>query len=155
MRRGSLTVGSARRSGSRSIVRLAVIIFLTSHLSLLTCGCSDSRTELERAQEGAMVAAEVYYRLLADDRCEDFLKGKAGADSLPGSYREQLVACYRQFVDQQQRAHQGIRSVQATKAVMDSTARLMQVFMLFSYGDSTREEVVVPMLFSGGQWLMK
>jgi hypothetical protein len=31
----------------------------------------------------------------------------------------------------------------------------MQVFLLLSYGDSTREEIVVPMVTQRGAWMMK
>ena len=127
----------------------------TSHFSLLTSSCSDSRSDLERAQEGAMVAAQVYYRQLAEGRCDQFLAAKMGADSLPQGYREQLVACYKQFVAQQKRAHKGIADVTATRAEMDSAANEMQVFLMLNYGDSTREEIVVPMVAHRGSWLMK
>ena len=102
-----------------------------------------------------MVAAQLYYQRLASGHCEDFLDGKAGADSLPQGYREQLTACYKQFVAQQDRAHQGIADVRATRAEMDSAASVMQVFLMLSYGDSTREEIVVPMVAHKGSWLMK
>ena len=134
---------------------LTALLLLTSHFSLLTSSCSDSRSDLERAQEGAMVAAQVYYRQLAEGRCDQFLAAKMGADSLPQGYREQLVACYKQFVAQQRRAHKGIADVTATRAEMDSAANEMQVFLMLNYGDSTREEIVVPMVARRGAWLMK
>ncbi len=102
-----------------------------------------------------MVAAQVYYRQLAEGRCDQFLAAKMGADSLPQGYREQLVACYKQFVAQQKRAHKGIADVTATRAEMDSAANEMQVFLMLNYGDSTREEIVVPMVAHRGSWLMK
>ena len=102
-----------------------------------------------------MVAAEVYWQQLAEGHCEQFLSGKAGADSLVADYREQLIACYKQFVAQQKRAHQGIDEVRATHAEPDSAAGLMQVFLILNYADSTREEIVVPMVHRRGAWLMK
>ena len=128
---------------------------ISASFSFLISACTDSRTDLERAQEGAMVAAQVYYRQLAEGHCEQFLNGKVDADSLPESYRRQLVACYRQFVAQQQRKHQGIADVSATRAEMDSAANQMQVFLMLSYGDSTREEIVVPMQHRRGAWMLK
>ncbi len=102
-----------------------------------------------------MTAAQVYYQRLADGHCVNFLDGKAGAESLPQGYREQLMACYKQFVAQQERARGGIDDVRATRAEMDSAASVMQVFLMLSYGDSTREEIVVPMVAYHGAWLMK
>ena len=65
------------------------------------------------------------------------------------------MACYRQFVAQQERAHDGIADVTATRAEMDSVANVMQVFLQLCFGDSTSEEIVVPMLRHGNAWLMK
>ena len=113
-------------------------------------GCSKATPE-----ELASLAAEGYYRHLTAGEYEQFLQGKAGADSLPESYREQLLTGYKQFMAQQQTAHQGIRSVQSTNARMDSTLQLMQVFLLLEYGDSTQEEVVVPMVEHDGCWRMR
>lgn len=125
-----------------SLVLLAVLVFLV--------GCGKASPE-----ELASLAAEGYYRHLTAGEYEQFLQGKAGADSLPEDYREQLLTGYKQFMAQQQKSHQGIRSVQTTNARMDSTLQLMQVFLLLEYGDSTQEEIVVPMVEHDGRWRMK
>ena len=113
-------------------------------------GCAKATPE-----ELASLAAEGYYRHLVAGEYELFLQGKAGADSLPEDYREQLLAGYKQFMAQQQAAHQGIRGIQTTNAHPDSTLQLMQVFLLLEYGDSTQEEIVVPMVEHDGRWRMK
>ena len=125
-----------------SLVLLAVLVFLV--------GCGKASPE-----ELASLAAEGYYHHLTAGEYEQFLQGKAGADSLPEDYREQLLTGYKQFMAQQQKSHQGIRSVQTTNARMDSTLQLMQVFLLLEYGDSTQEEIVVPMVEHDGRWRMK
>lgn len=125
-----------------SLVLLTVLVFLV--------GCGKASPE-----ELASLAAEGYYRHLTAGEYEQFLQGKAGADSLPEDYREQLLTGYKQFMAQQQKSHQGIRSVQTTNARMDSTLQLMQVFLLLEYGDSTQEEIVVPMVEHDGRWRMK
>lgn len=125
-----------------SLVLLAVLVFLV--------GCGKASPE-----ELASLAAEGYYRHLTAGEYEQFLQGKAGADSLPEDYREQLLTGYKQFMAGQQKTHQGIRSVQTTNARMDSTLQLMQVFLLLEYGDSTQEEIVVPMVEHDGRWRMK
>ena len=113
-------------------------------------GCeSPSREQL------ASLAAEGYYRHLTMGEYERFLEGKAGADSLPADYREQLLVGYKQFLEQQRTTHHGIRGVQTTNARMDSTLQLMQVFLLLEYGDSTQEEIVVPMVECNGRWRMR
>ena len=126
-----------------ALVLLAVLVFLAA-------ACSKPTKE-----ELASLAAEGYYRHLTAGEYEQFLEGKAGADSLPEDYREQLLVGYKQFMAQQQKSHQGIRGVQTTNVCMDSTLQLVQVFLLLDYGDSTQEEIVVPMVERDGRWRMK
>lgn len=145
-------------SGAKKMGRLsrrAVAVFLGSHIVLLALSCSGGTTDVERAQEGARAAAEAYYNLLLNGDYRQFLNGRAGADSIPESYSEQLMAGYRQFMAEQQQEHLGISSLQATRAEMDTTLQVMQVFLQLCYGDSTQEEIVVPMVSYKGVWMMK
>ena len=139
-----------RRKALRPL-RVMGLIGLMGLMGLMgVMGCSKATPE-----ELASLAAEGYYRHLAAGECEQFLEGRVGADSLPEGYREQLVAGCRQFVVQQQRDHRGIRSVAASNALMDTISRQMNVFLILEYGDSTQEEIVVPMVEHDGRWRMK
>ena len=113
-------------------------------------GCSEKSREQQ-----AMEAAQGYYEALLQGNYEAFLEGRIHTDSIPDSFREQLLTGYKQFVRQQQEAHQGIESFQSTRVVEDSLLQVMQVFMIVSYSDSTNEEIVVPMVEHDGKWLMK
>ena len=124
-------------------------------LLLLLFSCGDGRTELEKAQEGAMVAAETYYGFLLNGSYEQFLQGREGMAGIPDSFREQLLTTYKQFMAQQAKAHGGIRSVKSSRAVPDSSLNVMQVFLLLNYQDASTEEIVVPMVQDGDQWLMR
>ena len=113
--------------------------------------CSNSPTPEELASE----AAKNYYRQLAAGQYEQFLDGRAGADSLHSDYREQLLVAYKQFVAQQQATHRGIREVRIMNARADSLQGCTNVFLVLCFGDSTNEEIVVPMVERGQRWLMK
>jgi hypothetical protein len=130
------------------LIGLMGLMGLIGIMGLMGCGKATP-------EELASLAAEGYYRHLAAGECEQFLEGRAGVDSLPDGYREQLVAGCRQFVAQQQRDHRGIRSVAASNALMDTVSRQMNVFLILEYGDSTQEEIVVPMVEHNGRWRMK
>ena len=117
-------------------------------LTLMGCGGATP-------EELASLAAEGYYRHLAAGEYEKFLEGRVGADSLPEDYREQLITGYKQFMAQQQTSHQGIGAIETTNALMDTTMQQMQVFLLLHYGDSTEEEIVVPMVEVKGRRQMK
>ena len=119
---------------------------------LLLAACSKSSPE-QRAAE----AAQAYYQQLVDGYPEGFLEGKAGVDSLPADYCDQLVAVYKQYIDELQQKHQGLHAVRIADNVArrDTLQHLMYTFLLLSYGDSTQEEITVPMVEVGGEWKMK
>jgi len=129
-------------------VRLAGVLGLISVMGLI--GCSELTPE-----EQASLAAKGFYRHLVSGQYELFLEGKAGADSLPDDYRKQLLTGYDQFVAQQERAHQGIREISVSSAKTDTLEGYTSVMLLLCYGDSTTEEIVVPMVENGGRWRMK
>jgi hypothetical protein len=76
-------------------------------------------------------------------------------DSLPDDYRSQLIEGYKQFIAQQQSARNGITEVRVSRAYTDSLADYTSVLLMLCYGDSTTEEVVVPMVECQGRWMMK
>ncbi|MBR1687285.1 MAG: hypothetical protein IJ710_02000 [Prevotella sp.] len=112
-------------------------------------------TAAPTAEEQAAEAARTYYGHLADGRYADYLSGVSGADSLPEAYREQLLVGAKQFRAQQQAAHRGIREVRVATARRDSALGVMNAFLVLCFGDSTSEEVCVPMVERDGRWLMR
>ena len=119
-------------------------------LLLLLCACSGPT-----AEEMASLAAKGYYEHLISGEYEYFLAGKAGADSFPKSYREQLVIGYKQFMVQQEKLHHGIHEIRIVGAKADTLLQCINVFLVFCFGDSTNEQVSVPMVEYNGAWRMK
>ena len=138
---------SPRPPRPNSPTRLIALFALTLLLS-----CSSSLSP----EQQAALAAEGYYRHLLAGEYEQFLQGRVGTDSLPGAYREQLLTGYLQFMAQQQDKHGGITAVSVSSVRTDSLDAYTSVFLLLCYGDSTQEEIVVPMVDAGdGRWRMK
>ena len=106
-------------------------------------------------EELASLAAKGYYQHLIDGDYDHFLEGRVMADSLPDDYRSQLIDGYAQFLAQQQKARGGINEVRISRAFTDSTQQYTSVLLMLCYGDSTTEEVVVPMVEHNGRWMMK
>ena len=115
----------------------------------IVAACSNPTKE-----ELASLAAKGYYQHLIDGDYDHFLEGREFADSLPADYRSQLIDGYSQFMAQQQ-ARGGIREVRISRAFTDSTQQYTSVLLMLCYGDSTTEEVVVPMVERDGRWMMK
>ncbi|MBR5697288.1 MAG: hypothetical protein IKX44_01520 [Prevotella sp.] len=103
----------------------------------------------------AAQAAKQYYDYLLKGKYEAFVDGKYRADSIPGSYRDQLIMNMKMFVGQQEREHRGIKETRVVNAEADTARHEANVFLVFCYGDSTVEEVLVPMVESKGIWYLR
>ena len=107
--------------------------------------------------------ARWYYSCLVDGNATGFLEGKAGVGSQPDAYREQLQKAVAQYQADVESRHGGLREVRIAdshytdggEALCDTTLGLTYAFLILCYGDSTQEEVTVPMVSVDGRWLMK
>jgi hypothetical protein len=129
----------------RRLVYLVLLVFLVQWAA-----CSSPTKE-----ELASLAAKGYYQHLIEGDFDHFLEGRVMADSLPDDYRSQLIDGYSQFLAQQVKARGGINEVRISRAYTDSTQQYTSVLLMLCYGDSTSEEVVVPMVERNGRWMMK
>ena len=128
--------------------KLVYLVLLVSLAQWAACS-SPTREEL------ASLAAKGYYQHLIEGDFDHFLEGRVMADSLPDDYRSQLIDGYSQFLAQQVKARGGINEVRISRAFTDSTQQYTSVLLMLCYGDSTTEEVVVPMVDHDGRWMMK
>ena len=139
----------------------AVIIILNSQFLILNylTSCSSAPT----AEEMASLAAKGYYRHLVAGEVEQYIEGRADADStMPADYREELLTAYKQFVARMNREHAGVRDVRIMNAKADTLTAIdgtklpyVNVFLVVCFGDSTNEEIVVSMVSRDGKWRMK
>ena len=96
-------------------------------------------------------AVKHYSRLIKGDY-KGFVSGYADAEALPDDYRSQLVDATAQFMagDEMHR----LTSVEALgdSIAPDSTA---YVTLLLHFGDSTQEQIQMPLILKEGRWKMK
>ena len=124
-------------------------------LVLLACLVLGAACSSPSKEELASLAAKGYYQHLIEGDYNHFLEGRELADSLPDDYRSQLIDGYSQFLAQQVKARGGINEVRISRAYTDSTLQYTSVLLMLCYGDSTSEEVIVPMVEHNGRWMMK
>ena len=127
-------------------------LFFPLLLLLVLClwaGCNQPTPE-----EQAGKAAKEYYNCLVSGDYEAFLRGRAGSDSLPADYRQQLLQVYEHYIRKQEKAHGGIAYVSLSNAKDDTLQHVTQAFLLLTFCDSVREEIVVPMIERDGRWYM-
>ena len=124
---------------------------IASFLILVLWGCSHPSSE-----ELASLAAKGYYDHLVSGEYESFFEGMDQSEMMNEvHYRSQLIDNYRQFMAEQYSAHGGIREVRIVRASTDSIQKFTNVFLMLCFGDSTNEEIVVPMVERNGSWRMK
>ncbi len=108
-----------------------------------------------QAADVAARTAKIYYDSLLAGGYELWVDAQYRPDSIPRSYREQLIAGAKMFVGEQEKAHKGIKEVRVNGATADTAKHVADVYLLFVYGDSTREQVLVPMVESKGVWYLR
>ena len=107
-------------------------------------------------EELASLAAKGYYDHLIHGEYEQFYEGMdQRALSDEPAYRSQMLDNLRQFMARQEREHRGVLEVRVSNATTDTVQQFTNVFLVLCFGDSTNEEVVVPMVERNGAWRMK
>lgn len=120
-------------------------------VAMVTLACTSSLDE----GEVAVRAAKEYYGYLLQGDVASFVDGHYRPDSIPDTYREQLITNTKMYVNQQNEEHRGIKDIRIVDAKTDMQKHAANVFLVLSYGDSTSEEIVVPMVESGGVWYLR
>lgn len=116
--------------------------------------CSACTTQ-PATEEVVAACAREYYDQLVKGNYEAFVDGTFREDSIPPSYREQLIANAKMFMAQQKAEHQGIHAIETNGAKVDMAHHVANVFLTLTYADSTREEIVVPMVCHDKVWYMR
>lgn len=103
----------------------------------------------------AGIAAKGYYDLLLEGKYNDFVAGYNQPNRISKGYHEQLLLNARMFMEQQQEEHKGLAGIHVLHAKADTARYVADVFLQMVYGDSTKEQVVVPMVLVHGDWKMR
>ncbi len=129
--------------------RLIIVTCCFVVAAIISCS-RDKKTDFAAAN-----AAKEYYDMLVLGEYNQFVKGMHIPEQIPESYRNQLVDNAKMFVEELQKEHNGIQEIRVVNCVNDSTLTNANAFLMLSFGDSTIEEIVVPMVKSNKKWYMK
>lgn len=122
-------------------------------MMLAVSSCSNAKPQ--DPNELAVRAAKVYYDYLIAGNFEAYVDGFYRPDSIPGSYREQLIVNAKQYIGQIKDDHSGLAAVQSVRAKTDTAHHVGRAFLMLCFADSTKEEIVVPMVLHEGNWYLK
>lgn len=118
-----------------------ILFFLLSVMSLFSC-----KEKTPDPGYYAGIAAKGYYDMLLEGRYDEFVEGQNMPHRIPEGYRQQLVLNAKMFVEQQKNEHRGMKAFQILDAKADTVHHLADVYLSVTYGDSTKEQIVVPMV---------
>lgn len=118
-----------------------------------------------KQEDIALQAAKVYYEQLLQGDYNAFVEGSLQGDTIPSNYKSQLLLNAQMYIEQQNELHKGIKAIEPLRAICDTTHVTIEnkdsmivtanAFLAISYADSTREEIVVPMINKNSIWYLK
>lgn len=111
----------------------------------VSCG-SGEKSEVSRA-------AETYYQYLIEGQYEQYVGSIAYSDSMTETYRNQMVDLVAQYAAREKELRGGLSSVRAMGDTVSGD--VANVFLEVVFGDSTREEIALPMVKCGEVWKMQ
>lgn len=130
--------------------KLRTLAYLASLVGLVAACGGATKEEL------ASLAAKGYYDHLIHGEYDQFYEGMDQRElTNVADYRSQMLDNLRQFMAHQEKEHHGILEVRVSNATTDTVQQFTNVFLVLCFGDSTNEEIVVPMVERNGSWRMK
>lgn len=133
-------------------VKLKMIMLLMFGAAIVSaCSSEASKTN----DDAAALAAKCYYDSLSNGGYEYFTDMFHREERIPKSYREQLMANTKMFLYNINKEHNGISEIRVIRCKNDSIAPTAEAYLLLCFNDSTKEEIVVPMVKYKDKWLMR
>ena len=136
--------------------------FFISFMILAACSSEVSQ------EKRALTTAQKYYEQLVAGDYNSFVEGSLmGQDSVPEVYKSQMLLNAQMFMERMQTEHRGIKSVKPLRATVDTIKLrvanepeavkeiVAQAYLSLGFADSTKEEIVVPMVLKNDIWYIR
>ena len=135
-----------------------ILFIISVGIVLLSVSCRK-----EQQADAALLSAKQYYDSLVAGNNAFFIRATYLPDTIPTSYREQLETNAKMFMARQTDEHKGITAVDTVACVHDTipakgdrpAIHTANAFLMLTFGDNEKEEIVVPMIEHDGRWLMR
>ncbi len=126
-----------------------VVFFAVIALFLFSC-----RKEI-KTEDVVKGVAEQYCAYLLNGDYGAYVDATYRTETLGEDERTELIDNLKMFAAQQQKERQGITKAEVSKVEVSDGDDTADVFLLITYGDSTQEQVLQPMVKRGGLWYLR
>ncbi len=127
-------------------------VFLSLLLvSAMLCGCGGSAEKPVRPPKPDAVLE--MYNHYVEGKYADYVREIHSNIGKPESFLEQMEWLMQQNAARQMAERGGVAKAEVGRIEQDSA--FANVFMLISYGDSSREEILLPLVFDKGRWWIR
>ena len=121
---------------------------------LLLFSCAEERNVLaDFSSQGSREAAEHFYGLLATGQAQAYVDNMQETASMDSSKYCQYVDLMEQFLQEEKELRGGIIGAKAERDTMVDSVSM--VYLDVQFGDSTREEIVLPVVYTRGRWWIR
>ncbi len=128
---------------------------VVSALTVLAISCSSEKKDgfVEKATPSEIV--ETAYNYLIKGEYEQYLLCVQSYDSIPERYHKSLINVLKQAAENEKKERNGIANVKAIAENTNEKDTYSVVRVDITYGDSTKEEIAVPVVKFNGKWRLK
>ena len=121
---------------------------------ILFFSCTEDRNMLaDFSSQGSREAAEHFYGLLANGQAQSYVDNMQETASMDSSKYCQFVDLMKQFLHEDKELRGGIIGAKAERDTMVDT--ISMVYLNVHFGDSTHEEIVLPIVYTRGRWWIR
>lgn len=121
---------------------------------MLVLSCSEGSRDLSHfSSGGARAAAEYFYGLLAQGQSQAYVDNMQESASMDSSKYTQFVDLMEQFLHEEKELRGGILSAKAERDTMLDS--ISMVYLNVHFGDSTHEEIMLPVVYTRGRWWIR
>lgn len=132
-------------------LRFPVLVFLAA--ALVSCSSDGGKKAVEKSTPSEIV--ETAYNHYIKGEYDMYLKCVHSYDSIPGRYFSSLVNVLKQAAENEKKERNGIVGVKAIAENTNDKGTYSVVRLDITYGDSTKEEIAVPVVKFNGKWRLK
>ena len=121
---------------------------------LLLFSCAEERNVLaDFSSQGSKEAAEHFYGLLAEGQAQAYVDNMQETMYMDSCKYSQFVDLMEQFLHEERELRGGILAAKAERDTMVDSVSM--VYLDVQFGDSTREEIVLPVVYTRGRWWIR